>query len=186
MGVGVGEEADMHTPLCFCRLATLLGDYCGSLGEGTISRNVALVYELLDEVLVRSENVLPCPLFSEDTSRGWETKSTHFHPFAPLTTQKMSFLCPQDYGYVQTTSMEMLRNFIQTEAVVSKPFSLFDLSSVGLVSQGTEEASMDEGWWGVSDLRIDCFGCFPVWGRDTTEQSGPQQCSQPPCPVQPL
>ncbi|XP_077930504.1 AP-4 complex subunit mu-1 isoform X5 [Halichoerus grypus] len=28
--------------------------------------------------------------------------------------------------------MEMLRNFIQTEAVVSKPFSLFDLSSVGL------------------------------------------------------
>jgi hypothetical protein len=30
--------------------------------------------------------------------------------------------------------MEMLRNFIQTEAVVSKPFSLFDLSSVGLVS----------------------------------------------------
>ncbi|XP_014989917.1 AP-4 complex subunit mu-1 isoform X11 [Macaca mulatta] len=33
------------------RLATLLGDYCGSLGEGTISRNVALVYELLDEVL---------------------------------------------------------------------------------------------------------------------------------------
>ncbi|XP_064449318.1 AP-4 complex subunit mu-1 isoform X1 [Mirounga angustirostris] len=71
------------------RLATLLGDYCGSLSEGTISRNVALVYELLDEVL--------------------------------------------DYGYVQTTSMEMLRNFIQTEAVVSKPFSLFDLSSVGLI-----------------------------------------------------
>ncbi|KAF7474857.1 Hypothetical predicted protein [Marmota monax] len=70
------------------RLATLLGDYCGSLSEGTISRNVALVYELLDEVL--------------------------------------------DYGYVQTTSTEMLRNFIQTEAVVSKPFSLFDLSSVGL------------------------------------------------------
>lgn len=30
----------------------------------------------------------------------------------------------------------MLRNFIQTEAVVSKPFSLFDLSSVGLVSGG--------------------------------------------------
>ncbi|XP_020941860.1 AP-4 complex subunit mu-1 isoform X1 [Sus scrofa] len=124
------------------RLATLLGDYCGSLGEGTISRNVALVYELLDEVLVRSENVLPCPLFSEDTSRGWETKSTHFHPFAPLTTQKMSFLCPQDYGYVQTTSMEMLRNFIQTEAVVSKPFSLFDLSSVGLFGAETQQSKV--------------------------------------------
>lgn len=33
----------------------------------------------------------------------------------------------------------MLRNFIQTEAVVSKPFSLFDLSSVGLVSEGKED-----------------------------------------------
>lgn len=36
---------------------------------------------------------------------------------------------------MQTTSTEMLRNFIQTEAVVSKPFSLFDLSSVGLVGR---------------------------------------------------
>uniref|UniRef100_A0A8C7EIG0 AP-4 complex subunit mu-1 n=1 Tax=Neovison vison TaxID=452646 RepID=A0A8C7EIG0_NEOVI len=80
------------------RLATLLGDYCGSLNEGTISRNVALVYELLDEVL--------------------------------------------DYGYVQTTSMEMLRNFIQTEAVVSKPFSLFDLSSVGLFGAETQQSKV--------------------------------------------
>lgn len=51
----------MHTPFFFLRLATLLGDYCGSLGEGTISRNVALVYELLDEVLVRFKDVLRCP-----------------------------------------------------------------------------------------------------------------------------
>ncbi|XP_015980222.1 AP-4 complex subunit mu-1 isoform X1 [Rousettus aegyptiacus] len=80
------------------RLATLLGDYCGSLGEATISRNVALVYELLDEVL--------------------------------------------DYGYVQTTSTEMLRNFIQTEAVVSKPFSLFDLSSVGLFGAETQQGKV--------------------------------------------
>ncbi|ELW64858.1 AP-4 complex subunit mu-1 [Tupaia chinensis] len=80
------------------RLATLLGDYCGSLSEGTISRNVALVYEILDEVL--------------------------------------------DYGYVQTTSTEMLRNFIQTEAVVSKPFSLFDLSSVGLFGAETQQSKV--------------------------------------------
>ncbi|KAM9209712.1 AP-4 complex subunit mu-1 isoform 2-T2 [Dugong dugon] len=80
------------------RLATLLGDYCGSLGQETISRNVALVYELLDEVL--------------------------------------------DYGYIQTTSMEMLRNFIQTEAVVSKPFSLFDLSSVGLFGAETQQSKV--------------------------------------------
>lgn len=51
----------MHTPFFSLRLATLLGDYCGSLGEGTISRNVALVYELLDEVLVRSKDFPHCP-----------------------------------------------------------------------------------------------------------------------------
>lgn len=151
----------MHTPTRFLRLATLLGDYCGSLGEGTISRNVALVYELLDEVLVRAKHFPHCTPFLADMHCGWEAKSIHFHPFPPLTSHRLSFLCPQDYGYVQTTSTEMLRNFIQTEAVVSKPFSLFDLSSVGLVSRGKEE---EEGWWVVSNLKIACFGCFTVWG----------------------
>ncbi|EGW05039.1 AP-4 complex subunit mu-1 [Cricetulus griseus] len=33
----------------------------------------------------------------------------------------------------------MLRNFIQTQAVVSKPFSLFDLSSVGLFGAETQQ-----------------------------------------------
>lgn len=56
----------MHAPFFFLRLATLLGDYCGSLGEGTISRNVALVYELLDEVLVRFQDFLPLSLFPKD------------------------------------------------------------------------------------------------------------------------
>ena len=53
-GVRESERKELCT-LCpgFRRLATLLGDYCGSLGEATISRNVALVYELMDEVLVR-------------------------------------------------------------------------------------------------------------------------------------
>lgn len=62
LGVGGQRGRDMHTLPCLLRLATLLGDYCGSLGEGTISRNVALVYELLDEVLVRSKDFSHCPL----------------------------------------------------------------------------------------------------------------------------
>uniref|UniRef100_A0ABI7W874 AP-4 complex subunit mu-1 n=1 Tax=Felis catus TaxID=9685 RepID=A0ABI7W874_FELCA len=124
------------------RLATLLGDYCGSLGEGTISRNVALVYELLDEVLVRAKHLPHCTPFLADMHCGWEAKSIHFHPFPPLTSHRLSFLCPQDYGYVQTTSTEMLRNFIQTEAVVSKPFSLFDLSSVGLFGAETQQSKV--------------------------------------------
>ncbi|XP_038624234.1 AP-4 complex subunit mu-1 [Tachyglossus aculeatus] len=80
------------------RLATLLQDYCGSLSEDTVTLNVALVYELLDEVL--------------------------------------------DYGYVQTTATEMLKNFIEAEAVVSKPFSLFDLSSVGLFGAETQQSKV--------------------------------------------
>lgn len=39
----------------------------------------------------------------------------------------------QDYGHIQTTSSDMLKNFLQSEAVSSRPFSLFDLSNVGLV-----------------------------------------------------
>lgn len=36
----------------------------------------------------------------------------------------------------------MLRNFIQMEAVVSKPFSLFDLSSVGLFGAETQQSKV--------------------------------------------
>lgn len=66
----------MHSPFFSLRLATLLGDYCGSLGEATITRNVALVYELLDEVLVRSKDFLHCP-----SSLVGKLKSTLFHSF---------------------------------------------------------------------------------------------------------
>ncbi|KAM4676617.1 LOW QUALITY PROTEIN: AP-4 complex subunit mu-1 [Discoglossus pictus] len=44
-----------------------------------------------------------------------------------------------DYGYIQTTSTDMLKNFIQSNAVVSKPFSLLDLSSVGLFGSETQQ-----------------------------------------------
>lgn len=60
---GVMGENERHALLCWLRVATLLGDYCGSLDEATISRNVALVYEVLDEVLVRP----PCWLFPPHT-----------------------------------------------------------------------------------------------------------------------
>ncbi|XP_041949207.1 AP-4 complex subunit mu-1 [Alosa sapidissima] len=44
-----------------------------------------------------------------------------------------------DYGYIQTTSTDILKNFIQTEAESSKPFSLFDLSNVGLFGAETQQ-----------------------------------------------
>ncbi|CAL8276922.1 unnamed protein product [Arctogadus glacialis] len=47
-----------------------------------------------------------------------------------------------DNGYIQTTSTDILKNFIQTEAVTSKPFSLFDLSNVGLFGAETQQSKV--------------------------------------------
>ncbi|KAM9111322.1 AP-4 complex subunit mu-1 isoform 1-T1 [Pangshura tecta] len=44
-----------------------------------------------------------------------------------------------DYGYVQTTAPDVLRNFIQMEPVLSKAFSLLDLGSVGLFGADTQQ-----------------------------------------------
>uniref|UniRef100_A0A3Q3EHW5 AP-4 complex subunit mu-1 n=1 Tax=Labrus bergylta TaxID=56723 RepID=A0A3Q3EHW5_9LABR len=47
-----------------------------------------------------------------------------------------------DFGYIQTTSSDVLKNFIQTEAVSSRPFSLFDLSNVGLFGAETQQSKV--------------------------------------------
>ncbi|XP_059208400.1 AP-4 complex subunit mu-1 isoform X2 [Centropristis striata] len=47
-----------------------------------------------------------------------------------------------DYGYIQTTSSDVLKNFIQTEAVTSRPFSLFDLSNVALFGAETQQSKV--------------------------------------------
>lgn len=74
--------------------------------------------------------------------------------------------------------MEMLRNFIQTEAVVSKPFSLFDLSSVGLVSQGKEEE--EEGWWVMSNLKIVALGAFQFGAETQQSKVAPSSAASRP------
>ncbi|XP_069502523.1 AP-4 complex subunit mu-1 isoform X2 [Ambystoma mexicanum] len=50
-----------------------------------------------------------------------------------------------DFGYIQTTSTDILKNFIQTEAVVAKPFSLLDLGSVGLFGAETQQSKVAPG-----------------------------------------
>lgn len=47
-----------------------------------------------------------------------------------------------DYGFIQTTSSDVLKNFIQTEAVSSRPFSLFDLSNVALFGAETQQSKV--------------------------------------------
>ncbi|XP_061439797.1 AP-4 complex subunit mu-1 isoform X2 [Rhineura floridana] len=85
------------------RLVTLLRDYCGSLNEKTVSLNFALIYEMLEELLVG---------------------------------------CSGDYGYIQTTAADMLKNFIQMEPVLSQHFSLLDLSTVGLFGADTQQSKV--------------------------------------------
>ncbi|XP_063152833.1 AP-4 complex subunit mu-1 [Candoia aspera] len=45
-----------------------------------------------------------------------------------------------DYGYIQTTAPDVLRSFIQMDPVLSQPFSLFDLSTVGLFGADTQQS----------------------------------------------
>ncbi|XP_066479890.1 AP-4 complex subunit mu-1 [Tiliqua scincoides] len=45
-----------------------------------------------------------------------------------------------DYGYIQTTTPDVLKNFIQMEPVVSQNFSLLDLSTVGLFGADTQQS----------------------------------------------
>ncbi|KAK5858156.1 hypothetical protein PBY51_002320 [Eleginops maclovinus] len=47
-----------------------------------------------------------------------------------------------DYGYVQSMSSDVLKNFIQTEAVSPRPFSLFQLSNVGLFGAETQQSKV--------------------------------------------
>lgn len=104
------------------RLAALTKDYCGSLSEKSVRMNFALIYELLDEMVV---NVL---------SLIFVTPNKYVLKAHRLYMSVLHVSDYQDFGYIQTTSTDILKNFIQTEAVSSKPFSLFDLSNVGLVS----------------------------------------------------
>ncbi|XP_075583633.1 AP-4 complex subunit mu-1 isoform X6 [Pelecanus crispus] len=47
-----------------------------------------------------------------------------------------------DYGYIQTTSPEVLRNFMHAEPVATKPFSLLDLGSIGLFGAETQQSKV--------------------------------------------
>lgn len=50
-----------------------------------------------------------------------------------------------DYGYIQTTAPEVLRNFMHTEPVATKPFSLLDLGSIGLFGAETQQSKVAPG-----------------------------------------
>lgn len=50
----------LSTACCFgLRLAALVKDYCGSLSEKSVQMNFALIYELLDEMVVSLSVMTP-------------------------------------------------------------------------------------------------------------------------------
>ncbi|KAK9537014.1 hypothetical protein VZT92_006752 [Zoarces viviparus] len=105
-----------------------------------------------------------------------------------------------DYGYIQTTSSDVLKNFIQTEAVSSRPFSLFDLSNVGLFGAETQQSkvapssaatrpiqsSREQG--GRSEIFVDVIermsvviGCNGVLMKADVEGEIKVKCYMPSC-----
>lgn len=96
---GVMGEIERHALPCWLRVATLLGDYCGSLDEATISRNVALVYEVLDEVLVRPLSWLFPPSHSRPpnilTLLGRETETDNSSPLPCFVHRTMATCRPR-------------------------------------------------------------------------------------------
>ena len=72
------------------RVSNLFKDYCGVLNEESIRLNFVLIYELLDEVLVR---------------------------LLLLYLITPSYITHQDYGYPQVTSTEVLKSYVHNSPV---------------------------------------------------------------------
>ena len=94
------------------RLARVFKDYCGVLTEESIRKNFILIYELLDEMIVRCPcarvrlSSLPHPSLLAARRR-----TPHTYPSRPHR------LPPQDYGYPQTTSTEQLKMYVHNEPI---------------------------------------------------------------------
>lgn len=84
------------------RIARVIKDYLGVLNEESLRKNFVLVYELLDEVVV---STVQKATFSQCT----------LHVIL-LAWYVLFYL--QDFGYVQTTSTEVLKSFIFNEPIV--------------------------------------------------------------------
>ena len=188
--------------------------------------NFSLLYELLDEVVVSTFSLIPAltstlgpiwrpfPKHSSVCETWTQLGGIGFFRLPSFHLNPALFLTPseQDYGYIQTTSTDILKNFIQTEAVSSKPFSLFDLSNVGLVGHRVgiarkpqrnafELTSLDQihDPWKITQMIYIFYIFFAskilmifmslmfhvVWSWDSAEQSGSECLSRTAYHVQP-
>lgn len=80
------------------RLTKVFKDYCGVLTEESMKKNFTLIYELLDEVIVRAAAGGCCCLL------------------VPSLVSRVTAV--QDYGYPQGTSTELLKAHVYNEPIV--------------------------------------------------------------------
>jgi hypothetical protein len=95
------------------RLAKVFKDYCGVLTEEAIRKNFILIYELLDEMIVRARW---WPGMAAAAERLGSRHSHHPSPH-PFTLAPVPFHRVQDYGYPQSTSTEQLKMYVHNEPV---------------------------------------------------------------------
>ncbi|PON93391.1 Clathrin adaptor, mu subunit, partial [Trema orientale] len=91
------------------RIARVIKDYLGVLNEDSLRKNFVLVYELLDEVIVST-----------------------LHPLISFPTPWM------DFGYVQTTSTEVLKSYVFNEPLVVDAARLPPLGPAAIFMQGSK------------------------------------------------
>jgi hypothetical protein len=99
------------------RLARVFKDYCGVLTEEALRKNFILIYELLDEMIVRrgapAEGPRYAPRRVDALSRAARALATG-PPASPCHRPPPA---PQDYGYPQSTSTEQLKLYVHNEPI---------------------------------------------------------------------
>ncbi|KAF3484786.1 hypothetical protein F2Q69_00057321, partial [Brassica cretica] len=92
------------------RIARVIKDYLGGLNEDSFRKNFVLVYELLDEVIAS----LIIRMYS------------------------LRFTIDDDFGYVQTTSTEVLKSYVFNEPILIAPARLQPIDPAAIFTQGAK------------------------------------------------
>jgi len=102
------------------RLAKVFKDYCGVLSEEALRKNFVLIYELLDEMLVRTwrQACGGVGVGLAEGRRGQEAAASLWELSAgPNRLPSRTPPTPQDYGYPQSTSTEQLKMYVHNEPI---------------------------------------------------------------------
>lgn len=157
------------------RLTKVFKDYCGVLTEESMKKNFTLIYELLDEVIVRGARA-PCAA----PSSPWP------HP----RHARLSYIAlpSQDYGYAQGTSTELLKAHVYNEPIVveaarSATFKVPTMSAKTTPSSAVHKPISLAGRKGrKNEIFVDILERLTVLFNSNV--GGGLECARlPPCPT---